>query len=393
MTDFDAFDQRLAGAFRSYAADAPTVDDPAAFARVIALEHPRRGTWRARPLVRTVGWVLVGAALILAALLGLAVIVGGRPPIDPLVVPRNPMPDELFGVRSAGGYSLDVNDTFLLRGQDGEPLEWAGTAVDFVPRIGEAGDLVVGAAAPCGEGRYSIRTDTPPVGQAPAPSASGGNPTPLPAVTPLDLVGQGRPFVLIPIVDACSDRLAILTSGEWAFERIELVADQRYDSMDFTEPFRFVMPEADPRVSPAVQHTTTKGVLRVGNGYSWSSYFYDDLPVFADACDPGGAIRPDIPQTPEEVGDWLRSSTGITVGSPVQVPVDGRTALLFEPRVREACRSFAPERGENSYRFGVPFYAIPTGDDTILYVVSSDGGDVPSDAVVADEIVRSMTFE
>src|SRR5262245_45287808 len=60
---------------------------------------------------------------------------------DPLVFLPNPMPDELFGVRTIeitpyGGKSghpfpsLDVNDVFLLRGPSGEALEWAGAAVE-----------------------------------------------------------------------------------------------------------------------------------------------------------------------------------------------------------------------------------------------------------------------
>ena len=384
MTDVDMFERSLMASLRAYAADAPTLDDPAAFARLIAVEHPRRRAWLTRPLTRSVGWVLIGAALILATIVALAVAGGSRPPSDPLLVPRNPMPDELFGVRTSGGYSLDVNDTFLLRGPNGEPLEWAGSAVEFVPRIGDVGDLVIAAAEPCGEGRYSIRTDSPPDGGVPAPSASGGNPTPVPGVTPLELVGEGRPFVLVPITDACADRFAILTSGPWEPERVELVAGQRYDSMDFTEPFDFIMPFADPNMALAGEGSLTKGVLRLGNGDNWSSSFHDDVPVFADVCDTRSAMLNDVPATPEDVGAWLRSSGDLIVADPTELTVDGRTALAFLTTPLEGCESFDPPLRGTQFHLGNAVYAIPTGDDTILYVVWG---------VPRDDLVSSITFK
>ena len=394
MTDVDLFERDLEASLRSYASEAPTVEDPKAFALAIALEHPLRSGWMHRPSSRTIAWIFVGAAVILAVI-ALGVLGVGRQPSDLVVVPRNPMPDELFGVRTAGTYSLDVNDSFLLREPGGQPVEWAGAAGAFVPAGDEAsgaGDLVIRAAGPCGDGRYTIQTDIAPVGEVPAPSASGGNPTPAPGVTPLDLVGEGQPFVLVPVNDSCADRLAILASGPWDIKRIELIAGRGYDSMSFTEPFDFLMPVADPTVPLPGERSSTKGVLRIGNGYSWSSSFHDDVPVFADVCDTQSPILDDIPATPEDVGAWLRSSTGLTVGDPVQVPVDGRIALSFAIEPSDRCVSFDPPLGGTQFNLGFRVYAIPTDDDTILYVVWSDAGSLAPIAIAADELVRSMRF-
>jgi hypothetical protein len=411
MTDFDVFEQEFEASLRRYADEAPGIEDPAGLATAIAVGHPRRRGWSAgpaRPAVRAVGWVLLGAVVILAVLALIATGAGRLPSnpfaaeSEPIALPKGPMPDELFSVRTtcernptttecSRTWSLDVNDAFLLREAGTGPLEWAGTAAEFVPGIGDAGDLVIRATGPCGEGRYSIRTGAPPVGATPEPSAAGGNPTPPPGVTPLDLVGEGSPFVLIPVNDSCAERVAILTSGPWEPERVELVTGRRYDSMSFTEPFEFVMPATDSRIPPAVERSLTKGVLRIGNGYSWSSSFHDDVPVFSDVCDTGSPALADIPATPEEVGAWLRSSRGLSiVDDPMEVTVDGRPALAFVPV--EGCASFDPPLGGTQFNLGSIVFAIPTGDDTILYVVGGDGGDEPSDAAVAVELVRSMTF-
>ena len=264
MIDVDTFERDLTASLRRYAAEAPTLNDPAGFAKSIALEHPRRRGWLGHPIARTVGWVLLGVALILATFVALGIAGGSRPPTDPLLVLRNP------------------------------------------------------------------------------------------------------------------------TSGPSEPERVELVAGQRYDSMDFTEPFDFIMPFADPNMALAGEGSLTKGVLRLGNGDNWSSSFHDDVPVFADICDTGSAMLNDVPATPEDVGAWLRSSGDLIVSDPTELTVDGRIALAFMTTPLEGCESFDPPLGGTQFHLGNAVYAIPTGDDTILYVVWG---------VPRDDLVSSITFK
>ncbi len=131
--------------------------------------------------------------------------------------------------------------------------------------------------------------------------------------------------------------------------------------------------------------------LRIGHPY-WRTWFIDDQSVYADVCDPSKGTLADVPATPEAVGEWLRSSSGTTVSPPVELVVDGRTALRFDIVQSEACvRGTDPESPDVFSIDGFRVYAIPTGDDTILFTAWTDGGsDIASGA---DELVRSMTFD
>jgi hypothetical protein len=86
------------------------------------------------------------------------------------------------------------------------------------------------------------------------------------------------------------------------------------------------------------------------------------------------------------------------LSDPIEVPVDGRTALRFDVVSTDgqpwspSCEGvIAPT--EPSILSGFRYYAIPTGDDTILYVVWSDEGSFPGVSAGADELVRSITFD
>lgn len=407
MTDHDTFDRRLADSLRRYAADQPTLDDPLEFARTIALNHPRRSAWTAvfgRQGGRRVALILLAALLIVASLLALA---GAGARWLP-VAPRQPMPDELFGEYQttviaaapgvpAGVYTLDVNGPSLLRSPSGEALGWAGVADAIIPTPSGGIDLALRAGGSCGDARYAVVVGEDGRDASPGPSASQAvmDPTPGPSQSALQSIGDGEPIRFVPIADECADRVSILTSGPWAHPEGKLVAGNRYRSMSFTEPFEFVMPVADPSVPPAVARMSRKGVFRVGNGYSWTSFFVDDVPVAADVCDGGGGILADVPATPEEVGAWLRAAPRITVTDERDLVVDGRTAKSFSININgdDVCGLWTPPLGPGEFYYGFRVYAIPTGDDTILYLPWSDGGSFPYIERAADELVRSMTFD
>ena len=177
---------------------------------------------------------------------------------------------------------------------------------------------------------------------------------------------------------------------------VDVATGERYDSMNFSEPFEFIMP-AGGESGNVTERPLRKGVLRIGNDYSWSSAFLDDVPVHADVCDPRSALLEDIPATPDSVKAWLRSSPALTVSDPTSIVVNGRTALAFPvggtfPGL--CARSDSSLHSQAEFPLGVVVYvvyAIPTGDDTILYVIWSDGGDWP-DTELPDQLVRSIVF-
>jgi hypothetical protein len=404
MTDYDAtFDRRLADSLRRYATDRPTLDDPFAFARAIALDYPRRSAWSAvigRLGGRRVALVVLGVLLILASLLALA----GTGALRLPVAPRQPMPDELFGEYQAtvnagaprvpiGVYTLDVNGPSLLRSPSGEGLGWAGIAEAVVQNPSGGVELAIRAAGSCGNARYGILVGDDGGDASPGPTAAPApRPTPGPSHSALQSIGDGEPIRFVPIADECLDRVSILTSRPWAHPGVELVAGNRYRSMSFTEPFEFVMPVADPNAPPAVARFWGKGVFRVANGYSWTSFFVDDVQVAADVCNAGGGILADVPETPEAVGAWLRRARGIRVAQERELVVDGLTAKSFSIN-GDGCGLWTPPLGPGEFYYGFRVYAIPTGDDTILYLPWSDDGSLADIERAADDLVRSMTFD
>lgn len=187
-------------------------------------------------------------------------------------------------------------------------------------------------------------------------------------------------------------------------EPVVLVAGTAYRASEFSEPLSFVVPAFDPsldttHVAVAAQLGPSYGVLQIGYGCCWESWILDDQPVRADVCDPTAGTRADIPATPEAVGDWLRSSSLITVADPIAIEADGRTALRFD--ITGAAEIGPCQVGtldaagafEGRYPLSTRVFAIPTGDDTILYVTWSDAGSLASVEQGADGLVRSMKFD
>ncbi len=125
----------------------------------------------------------------------------------------------------------------------------------------------------------------------------------------------------------------------------DLAAGTTYAASAFSEPFHAIVPAFDATLDlsrVAVASQPGAGVLRIAMGCCWNTFLLDDQVVLADVCDAAVGTLPDIPATPQAVGEWLRSSTGLTVSDPIEIPVDGRTALRFDVVV---ARRFRMPRG------------------------------------------------
>jgi len=396
MTELDVFDRRLAVALGEYAGDAPTIEDPAAFATAIARKHPRRARWLelpAHPAARRLTWIAIAAALVLASLLVLAGTGAFR------TEPSLPMPDELFGYHTAtveaagervpgGVYTLDLNDVSLLHGPDGEPLQWAGAAHSVAPTPTGGLELAVRAPWPCGDALYAFRLSGDDPAAAAGPSASGGNPTPDPRLSALERLGDGEPFSLVPISEPCGDRLQILTSGPWDRPLVELATGETYDAIDFTEPFEFVLPKNRAELVLTMR-TDGKGRLGIGNSWDGRVMFQDDVRAGADPCRPDLGRLADIPATPAAVEAWLRSSTGLRLGAARPIEVDGRVGLVMPVEKLDCLGDEAP-LNSTILPIGSRMYAIPTGDDLILVSAWSFG--MQDFETFTDALVRSITF-
>lgn len=329
------------------------------------------------------GLVSVGAAVLLGSVLA-AAIIGALDRPDPLAMAS--VPPRLFGAFErritvsddavpAGNYTLDFNASTFITLPDGSPAGWAGRVSSVESVEPSAWRIRIEAEGPCGGATYTVRgNEYRSDGTLPAPDT----------------------LWFRDAVDACGDRAAILEPmASWrrpASWRAVLLPGETYSSFAFTEPFRFVMPEMDATVgrTHASQWGTTGG-LEISNGYSWASYFYDDVPVPRDICNSRDGVLSDIPATPNAVDTWLRSSSLREVPVPTEVIVDGRTALRFDGIESYGCHRYRPLPGH--VYLGLRIYAIPTGDDTILYVVDSDGGSYQFVDTGADDLVNSITFE
>ena len=420
MTDHELFDARLADALRMYADEAPRVDS-IDFAHAIAAGHPRRRGWSrliADPRMR-LALALLGLALALVSIVALAAVGSRR--ADLAVDPGFPVPAGLYGEWDAdlagpdgqrGTYTLDLNAPTLVRLFGGSTQDWAGRVVAVVTNNQTQPTVVVRSSGACGEGRYLLREDpgqvTPVDPEAPSasrgPSADPDIPTPGPSRPP----DQWVAFRLTDPTDECADRAAILTNTPWTRSVLgylpspklgPFVAGQTYDSGSFTQPFRFVMPAVDNQGDNEgladqfrfASRYVSDGGLQFG-GVWWSMRLIDDLAVQADLCDTTSAIRSDIPATPEAVDEWLHAIPGLTVSEPVEVPVDGRTALRFDIDA-ERCDDMARLPLGGLYGYLMRAYAIPTGDDTILLVGGSDGVNYEAVKAAMDAFVRSMDFQ
>ena len=391
MVETDVFEARLADALRAYASEAPLEVDAVELTSAIAARGTQRSRWSVAlgPLRRRQMVLLVlGALLILATLVAIASVGAWLTRDDRLVVDRDhPLPNELYGewiAIPAGGadasgntYLMDFATHSLIRDPDGTTADWAGRAVAFTPIGARAWEVVVRSPGPCGEGRYTVRE---------VPARLDLDPALKPAIDTIALTGAD---------DACAARVAIL-EGAFAWTRHDpipqpLVPGTTYGSASFSEPFHFVMPSTDPVGS--MRKWGTVGGLRIFAGCCWSTWFVDDQPVNVDVCDYTKGRLDDVPSTPEAVEAWLRSSSRLTVSHAIEIPVDGRTALRFDLKPAEDCRSREGTLTQPSFDIGFRIYAIPTGDDMILYSVWSDPGSLPSLDMGVEELVRSMTFD
>ncbi len=401
MIDRRPTDARLASALRTHL---PAHAEPALRSRIAeAIET----TPQLRPLSRILAGMadadptlrhrnlLIAAALLAALTVAAAAAVGALVEwqrrdtnrelnLKLIVDESNPIPAVLYGewVANKGGgdqrippdvQTLDLDGSVLIRLPGGTPLDPAERAVAFRPTKPGEGTLIVRSSGRCGEGRYHLR----------------------------ELVednGVVNRFFLDDPVDGCAARVDILLSpmGWVRPGSVDLVAGRTYGSWAFSEPFHFVMSTmdgspGDERVAVARQWGT-RGGLMIAMGCCWYSTLIDDQPVNVDVCDRTKGTMPDVPPTPEAVGRWLRSSSGLTVSDPVELLVDGRTALRYDLDV-VGCTGGTGSMMPPEFFIGSRVYAIPTGDDTIVYAIWSDEGSSRGVLAGAEQLVRSMTFD
>ena len=279
----------------------------------------------------------------------------------------------------------DSEDPTTLRAEWGTSAAWAGRIARFSVTGPGVATAVIQAPPPCGDARYVVRYNE------------------------VEGRGDAQPWNLFftEPEDTCADRVAILVGGHdapsiaasaapdghatpsagptsrvWSHQPIQLVGGERYTSWSFTEPFRFQMPAVPSGAewSPATSAWTwlAPGTLRVSSVW-WVGKFYDDQPL--PTCD---RALPDIPSTPAAFESWLRS-TGRSIDRSFELTVDGRPARRYDT---SDPASDCP--GTREDRFFGRWYLIPTGDDTILFNVY---GDTETEMQLADDIVRSMTFD
>lgn len=168
----------------------------------------------------------------------------------------------------------------------------------------------------------------------------------------------------------------------------------------FAEPLRFTIPAtmSDGRLGGDFDDSED---FRVNDFTYGVATFYDDVDVLDDMCTPTGLIA--IPQTPDGIGTWLTSATDLTVSDPMEISLDGRTALAWDVAVDASCVAGDPSVEGASFWFQPGehhrIYAIPTGDDTVLGVTWGNefggAGEEYLDEMNAaiDDLVASMDFD
>lgn len=364
-------------------------------------DRRRRGSWPIR---------LLAVAALLAIAGGTLSIAGSwkptpeqsAPPVQAPQIPgvlRGQFMAQLAIPNGYPFYFVDLEDAILIHGPGTSPdpatvraeprtsVGWAGRVVQFTPAGAGAATIVIQAPPPCGEGHYLVRYDE------------------------VERRGDAQAWTLTftQPQDSCADRVAILAgrsddpttavsaspdgsaasnpaaSGRvWTHQPTGLLAGERYASWSFTEPFHFQVPaEVQVPWSPplAAWPWLAPGRLRMGNVW-WRGEFYDDKALRIDNCDPRVGSLPDIPASPQAFESWL-TSTGRSIERSAAIPVAGRTAMRYD-----TSEPNCPDPEPNTF-FG-RWYLIPTGDDTILFNVY---GDTETELQLADDIVRSMTFD
>ena len=101
----------------------------------------------------------------------------------------------------------------------------------------------------------------------------------------------------------------------------------------FSEPLSFTVPASvsDGRVAG---DWADSQIFRFNDFEYGVATFYDDVLVVDDLCNPTSELA--IPATPEEIGTWLRDAAGLTVSAPIDLSVDGRTAMAWDVESRRA---------------------------------------------------------
>ena len=394
MTELDMFDQRLAAAFMRLASEAERMPDPVERARSIVRAHPRRGGWSGLRRVPRPGWAWIAVAVLLAASVLVYVIAGGASLPTPLAVdPTRAISGELYGQWYAGPPAdvfpadrdvLDFNAPVLIHRPDGSGGSF-GRAIAFVDTGLDTGEVIVAASGACGEGRYRVAFQDPaiPAGSATAAPLPPGNSSPPTRSWASDLV-------LTVVADPCGGRLAILGEAPWHRVSIGLHPGSTVSSLQFTEPFRIAIPSSISApfddIAGALRQSDAATRLSVSHPW-WNGFFLDDEPVFRDLCDPSAGTLPDIPATVEAAAAWLRSTAALGYGEPTAVEIDGRTAL-WVGKLRGCPNGDIPAVAIGVY--GGIYYAIPTGNDVILWVVRPD---TEAEADLADQLARAIDFD
>jgi len=297
-------------------------------------------------------------------------------------------------------YFLDLEDAVLIHGpstsdriaailaEQGTAADWAGRVVEFTPVDPDSATVVIQAPAPCGVGRYLVRYGV-------SERKGDAEPWSLAFTKPQDpcadrvaiLVSDGAGVTPLPSASPGRSAAPVATTASraWRHQPAELIAGDRYSSWSFTEPFHFLLPLASSGAGPVPAASAwtwlAPGRLRIGSVW-WRGEFLDDQPLPADRCDPGAGSVPDVPSSPAAFEAWLRSNRR-SIDESVPVEVDGRTAMRYA-----TSESSCPNEQPNT--FGNRWYLIPTGDDTIVFNVR---GDTETEYQLADDLVRSITFD
>jgi hypothetical protein len=119
----------------------------------------------------------------------------------------------------------------------------------------------------------------------------------------------------------------------------------------------------------------------------WNGELIDDVPVFRDACSRDLGALPDIPGSVDAVASWLHATQGLTFEPATELVIDGRRALRLQARA-DCLDGRGP--AVSDLAGGSEYYAIPTGDDVVLFVVRAD---TDNESKVPERIALAMHFD
>jgi hypothetical protein len=388
MTDLtlDAFERQLAAALAAYADDAGPMPDPFLRARDIARAHPRRRFLPAVPFAVGPAWIVVALALALAALVA-GLLLGGSP--RPVIRAHAIIPGQLFGQWSElrdGGLLLDFNAASLLQSASGEAPDLGYIVVFDSPSSSSLeASVEIDGAPGCPPGRYRLLLRAFGSGEpgGPTPAAVEVSPGVSPYAGPvmIDSVRFSEPD------DRCGSRVDALVGPSWQRWARTLTSGATVDSLAFTEPFELRISTQPVQFGSIGMLTQTKAnnVLDVGHPY-WNGRFLDDGPVFRDLCDPTAGSLSELPSDLAGIREWIRPAELRGLRGPTSVTIDGRTALRWQND--GACGDQIPAITADVY--GDVIYAIPTGDDVIIWAFRFD---TAADEALGDAVAQAIHFK